>query len=49
VSPKKRLGEFIGDAGKNQKTKSIAEGFKMVLIAMRSGLYVAGDAEGIAH
>jgi hypothetical protein len=49
VSPKKRFGESIGDAGKNQKTKSIAEGFKLVLPAVRRGFYVSGDGEGIAH
>jgi hypothetical protein len=49
VSPKKRFGEFIGDAGKNQKTKSIAEVFKLVLPAVRRGLYVSGDGEAIAQ
>jgi len=39
----------VGDDGKGRKTKSITEGFKMVLTAVRSGLYVSGDGEGIAH
>jgi hypothetical protein len=49
LSSKKHFAESGGGDGKDRKTKSIAEGFKLVLPAVRRGLYVSGDGEEIAH